>query len=112
MTGVQSCALPLLSHLSTFDIKHREIFSETHFKSFNHAADQIEIKIVAFSIFYAALKHGNEYIPPISEADIAKVLLETDYYYYFDPRVIKIYEENVRVFESIIADVFRKECLK
>jgi len=101
-----------LSHLSTFDIKHREIFSETHFKSFNHAADQIEIKIVAFSIFYAALKHGNEYISPISEADIAKVLLETDYYYYFDPRVIKIYEENVRVFESIIADVFRKECLK
>ena len=98
-----------LSQIQDVEIKHREIFSETQFKSFNHQGDPLEIKMITFAVFYTALKYGNEFTKGLSEDQIAKVLLETDYYYYFDPRIIRLYQKNVAVFEAILADVFSKE---
>ncbi len=40
------------------DIKKREIFSGTHFKSFNKPSETTETKIIAFVIFYVALNSG------------------------------------------------------
>ncbi|MCK7487869.1 MAG: hypothetical protein MZU97_22005 [Bacillus subtilis] len=99
-----------LSQVQKIHIKRREIFSETQFKSFNHQSDNLEIKIIAFAIFYATLKHGNAFFRPLTEQEIRHVLIETDYYYYNDPRIMRIYRENSSVFEDIVADIFGKEC--
>jgi hypothetical protein len=99
-----------LSQVQKIHIRRREIFSETQFKSFNHQSDNLEIKIIAFAIFYATLKHGNAFFRPLSEQEIRHVLIDTDYYYYNDPRIMRIYRANSAVFEDIVADIFGKEC--
>ncbi len=89
-------------------VKRREIFSATHFISFNKQVDSTEIKIIAFVIFYVALKKGITGLDKISDEDIYRILTETDYYYYIDSRVMRIYQENSEVFDEIIADAFSK----
>ncbi|MBN2877351.1 MAG: hypothetical protein JXL85_06850 [Bacilli bacterium] len=96
-----------VSKTKTVDIKRREIFSATHFKSFNKQTDGIEIKIIAFVIFYVALKKGLLGLDKISDDEIFNTITNTDYYYYIDSRVMRIYEENSEVFEAIISDVFQ-----
>ena len=95
-----------MSKTKTIDIKRREIFSATHFKSFNKQSDSIEIRIIAFVIFYVALKKGLLGMDKISDEEIYHMITKTDYYYYIDSRVMKIYEENADVFEAIIVDAF------
>jgi hypothetical protein len=99
-----------LSQISNVHIKQREIFSETQFKSFNHQGDNLEIKTIAFAIFYASLKHGNAFLRPLTDTEISHVLLDTDYYYYNDSRIMRIYQDNIKVFEDIVTDVFGREC--
>jgi len=99
-----------MSTLSRVHVKRREIFSETQFKSLNHQSDSLEIKIIAFAVFYASLKKGNAFLHPLTEEEIRGVLVDTDWYYSVDPRIMRVYKENSRVFEDIVADVFGKEC--
>jgi len=98
-----------MSHTFNIDIKKREIFSETHFKSFNHQYDNLDIKLLAFVVFYAALKRGLDGISLPSDQAIHNILTSTDYYYYIDPKVMRIYEKNSEVFETIAKDILRKE---
>lgn len=88
------------------DIKKREIFSGTHFKSFNKPSESTETKIIAFVIFYVALKKGIVGMERISDQDIYNTIINTDYYYYIDSRIMKIYQENSEVFDAIISDAF------
>jgi hypothetical protein len=90
-------------------VKKREIFSETQFKSFNHQSDSLEIKILAFSVFYASLKRGNAAMRGLTEDEIYNVLVYTDYYYYIDPGIIRIYQENNKVFDDIVTDILGKK---
>jgi hypothetical protein len=90
-------------------VKKREIFSETQFKSFNHQSDNLEIKILAFAVFYVALKRGNAVMRPLTEEEIYNVLVYTDYYYTIDPGIIKIYQENNKVFDDIVTDILGKK---
>ncbi len=90
------------------DVKKREIFSATHFKSFNKQADTTETKIIAFVIFYVSLKKGLLGIDKISAEDIYNTITNTDYFYYIDSRVMKIYQDNSEVFDAIISDAFSK----
>lgn len=85
-------------------VKRREIFSETQFKSFNHQHDSLEIKILAFAVFYTSLKRGNSMMRPLTEEEIYNVLVYTDYYYMIDPRIMHIYQENNKVFDDIVTD--------
>ncbi len=98
-----------MSYTHGVDIKKREIFSETQFKSFNHQADNIEIKIVAFVLFYTALKKGYGILPGLREEDIYHALIETDFYYYLEPGITKIYQQNSEVFDQIVNDAFKKK---
>jgi hypothetical protein len=95
-----------LSRLRAVDVHRREIFSETQFKTFNHPSDSIEIKIIAFAIFYAALKKGSAGMRPLTETELYDAIVSTDYYYYNDPSVMKIYRENNAVFAAIVKDAF------
>ncbi|MDD3842439.1 MAG: hypothetical protein WC088_01945 [Candidatus Izemoplasmatales bacterium] len=97
-----------ISYAKDVKIKKREIFSETQFKSFNHQSDSLEIKILAFAVFYTALRRGNAAMRPLTEAEIYNVLVYTDYYYYIDPRIIRIYQENNQVFDDIVSDILGK----
>jgi hypothetical protein len=98
-----------ISFAKDIHVKKREIFSETQFKSFNHQSDSIEIKILAFAVFYAALKRGNAAMRPLTEAEIYNVLVYTDYYYTIDPGIIRIYQENNAVFDDIVTDILGKK---
>ncbi|MBN2539992.1 MAG: hypothetical protein JXB08_00545 [Bacilli bacterium] len=91
----------------TIDIKRREIFSATHFKTLNKQGDPEEIRIIAFVIFYVALKKGLVGLNKISDEQIYQMIINTDYYYNIDSRVMKIYQENPEVFDAIIADAFQ-----
>jgi hypothetical protein len=95
-----------ISKTKNVDIKKREIFSATHFKSFNKQTDSTEIKIIAFVIFYVTLKKGYLGMYKIDNKDIFNTITNSDYYYYIDSRVMKIYEENAVVFDAIISDAF------
>lgn len=97
-----------MSHTFNVDVKKREIFSETHFKSFNHQKDALEIKVLAFVLFYAALKRGLPGLPELKEADIKSILTSTDYSYTIDPRVFRIYQKNTEVFASIAEDLMKR----
>jgi hypothetical protein len=97
-----------MSRSQAIDVHRREIFSETQFKTFNHPSDSLEIKILAFALFYAALKRGVEGMRPLTEAEIYDALVHTDYYYYNDPGVMRIYRENSVVFDAIARDAFGK----
>jgi len=96
-----------ISKTKSLDIKRREIFSATHFKSFNKQTDPIDVRIIAFVIFYVALKKGILGMDKISDEEIYNMITNTDYYYYIDTRVMKIYEENPDVFDAIISDAFK-----
>lgn len=98
-----------MSRLIELDVKRREMFSETHFKSFNHQSDSLEIKIIGFVLFYALLKRGMFSLNPVSEEKIYDILLSTDYYYYIHPKVLKIYKDNSAVFDEIVQDAFGKK---
>lgn len=97
-----------LSKTKNINIKKREMFSGTHFKSFNKQTDSIEIKILAFVIFYVSLKKGLLGMEKLSNEEIYHTITNTDYYYYIDSRVMKIYQENSEVFDAIISDAFGK----
>jgi len=101
-----------LSYSYDIDVQKREIFSETQFKSFNHQSDPFEIKIVAFVLFYTALKKGYGILPGLKEDQIYHSLLDTDFYYYIDSRIIKIYQNNHEVFDTIVTDAFKKKVTK
>ncbi|MBN2696941.1 MAG: hypothetical protein JXR38_05320, partial [Bacilli bacterium] len=98
-----------MSHAFNVDVKRREMFSETHFRSLNHQKDQLDIKIIAFVVFYTALKRGMDGIPKLDDETIRKALTGTDYYYYIEPRIIKIYQKNSEVFDAICKDILEKE---
>ncbi len=97
-----------ISKTKNINIKQREIFSATHFKSFNKPQDPIEVRIIAFVVFYVSLKKGLLGMDKISDEAIFKTITDSDYYYYIDSRVMKIYQENADVFDAIIADAFQK----
>ena len=101
-----------ISKTKNVDIKKREIFSATHFKSFSKQSDSTEIKIIAFVIFYVTLKKGYLGMFKIKDKDIFNTITNSDYYYYIDSRVMKIYEENSEVFDAIISDAFGKGGIK
>jgi len=98
-----------IGRVRAVDVHRREIFSETQFKTFNHPSDTLEIKIIAFSIFYAALKRGSAGMRPLTEAEIYDAIVHTDYFYYNDPAVMRIYRENNAVFDAIARDAFAAE---
>jgi hypothetical protein len=93
-----------ISFAKDVHVKKREIFSETQFKSFNHQHDSLDIKILAFAVFYTSLKRGNAMMRPLTEEEIYNVLVYTDYYYTIDPRIMHIYQENNKVFDDIVTD--------
>lgn len=93
-----------ISKMKDLDIKKREIFSETQLKSFNQPSDSIEIKILAFAVFYVSLRLGNELQKPLSSDEVFNILVYTDYYYYNDPSIMRIYQENHQVFDAIVKD--------
>ncbi|MFA5007342.1 MAG: hypothetical protein WC509_07725 [Candidatus Izemoplasmatales bacterium] len=101
-----------IGRVRAVDVHRREIFSETQFKTFNHPSDTLEIKIIAFAIFYAALKRGSAGMRPLSETEIYDAIVHSDYYYYNDPGVMRIYRENNAVFDAIARDAFSAEATK
>ena len=93
-----------MTKMMDLNIKKREIFSETQLKSFNQPYDTLEIKILAFAVFYVSLRSGNDLQSPLSAEEVYNILIYTDYYYYNDSAIMKIYEENHQVFDAICQD--------
>lgn len=90
------------------DIHEKEIFSETHFESFNKSVDDVGTKIVAFSVFYVLLKKGLPGTKPLTKEAIYHMLIETEFYYSLHPSIRLIYQDNAEVFETIYMDVFNE----
>jgi hypothetical protein len=88
------------------DIHEKEIFSETHFESFNKSIDEMDVKIVIFAIFYVILKRGLPGIHSMSRSDIYQAIIETDFYYFIHPSIRQIFQENDEVFDAIFNEAF------
>lgn len=93
-----------MTKMMDLDVKKREIFSETQLKSFNQPFDTLEIKILAFAVFYVSLRFGNDLQKPLTAEEVYNILIYTDYYYYNDPSIMKIFQENHQVFDAICQD--------
>ncbi len=93
-----------MTKMMDLDVKKREIFSETQLKSFNQPFDTLEIKILSFAVFYVSLRLGNDLQEPLSAEEVYNILVYTDYYYYNDPSIMKIFQENHQVFDAICQD--------
>jgi hypothetical protein len=98
-----------LGHTFTSEVGKAELFSEQQFKSFNHPNDALDVKILLFAVFYAALKRGIAGLPLADKAAMRRILTSTDYYYYVDPKVIDIYEKNSEVFDEICEDILGRK---
>ncbi len=85
-------------------IKTREIFSATHFQSFNKQSDSLETKILCFVVYYVALKKGLVGMKSISNKELYDIFVNSDFYHFVDPRIMKIYKENADVFNTIVDD--------
>lgn len=88
------------------DIHEREIFSETHFQSFNKSSDSLEVKILTFSIFYTILKRGLSGTKPLTNEEIYAAVINSEFYYFIDPKIRSIFKENPDVFDFIYKDAF------
>lgn len=95
-----------IKNSSTKKYKTREIFSSTHFQSFNKQSDSIEIKILCFVVYFVALKRGLSGMKPLTNQELFDTFINTDLYYFIDPKVIKIYRDNADVFNTIVDEVF------
>jgi len=95
-----------IKNSSTKKYKTREIFSSTHFQSFNKQSDSIEVKILSFVVYYVALKRGLSGMKPLTNQELFDTFINTDLYYFIDPKVIKIYRDNADVFNTIVDEVF------
>jgi len=91
-----------LKHSQTSKVKTREIFSATHFQSFNKQSDNIETKILCFVVYCAALKKGFPGMKSISNQELYDRIVNSQFYYLIDSKVLKIYQENADVFNTII----------
>jgi len=83
----------------------KEMFSATHFQSFNKQNDSIETKIVCFIVFYAALKKGLPGFKALNNDELHAALINSNFHYFIDPKVIKIYKENYDVFNTIVNEI-------
>jgi hypothetical protein len=97
-----------LKHSQTAKFKTKEIFSATHFQSFNKQNDYIETKILCFVVYYAALRKGFLGLKPINADSVYDILSNSEFSYLIDSRVLKIYEENSEVFEQIVKEVYQE----
>jgi hypothetical protein len=86
------------------NLKTKEIFSAIHFQSFNKQADSIDIKILCFVVYYVALKKGLPGMKSVSNKELYDTFVNSDFYHFIDPKVIRIFEENEDVFNTIIED--------
>lgn len=90
-----------LKHTQTKKYKTREIFSATHFQSFNKQSDSMEVKILCFAIYYATLKKGLPGMKPLKNEELYDTLVNSDFYHFIDPKIMKIYRDNADVFNTI-----------
>jgi len=97
-----------LKHSQTAKFKTKEMFSVTHFQSFNKQNDYIETKILCFVVYYAALRKGFLGLKPINAKAVYDILSNSEFSYLIDSRVLKIYEENFEVFEQIISEIYQE----
>lgn len=88
------------------EIHQREIFSETHFESLNKSTDDIEIKIMTFTILYVMLKNGLPGTKQMSKEEIYHTIIDTEFFYFLHPAIRQIYQDNSEVFEVIFNDAF------
>jgi len=93
-----------IKHSQLKKLKQREIFSATHFQSFNKQTDTLDVKILCFAVFLVSLKKGLPGMKIISDEEIYDTIINSNLYYFFDAKVLKIYQENPKVFETIIND--------
>ncbi|PKK95279.1 MAG: hypothetical protein CVV60_02140 [Tenericutes bacterium HGW-Tenericutes-5] len=105
-TSMLSKLILKIKNSSTKKYKTREIFSSTHFQSFNKQSDSIEIKILCFVVYFVALKRGLSGMKPLTNQELFDTFINTDLYYFIDPKVIKIYRDNADVFNTIVDEVF------
>ncbi len=94
-----------IRHSQAAKVKTREIFSATHFQSFNKQSDNVETKILCFVVYYAALKKGFPGMKSISNQELYERLVNSQFYHLVDPKILKIYQENADVFNTIIDEV-------
>ena len=93
-----------IKHTHTGKIKTREIFSGTHFQSFNKQSDSIDIKIISFVIYYVALRKGLAGMKSVSNEELFNGIINSDLHHFIDPKVVKIFKENADVFNTIVDD--------
>lgn len=87
-------------------IHEKEIFSETHFESFNKSTDEMDVKIVVFAIFYVLLKRGLPGAHAMSKNELYQSIIETDFFYSIHPELRRIFKENDEVFEAIFNEAY------
>jgi len=90
-------------------VERKEMFSEAQFKSFKHEGDHHYIKIISFVVFYTMLKLDKPYFKSLKESDIKDILFNSEYYYRIDKKIINLYLENNKVFDTIVKDIMGGE---
>ncbi|MFA7075441.1 MAG: hypothetical protein WC152_02100 [Candidatus Izemoplasmatales bacterium] len=94
-----------IKHTQTKRYKTREIFSATHFQSFNKQSDSMEVKILCFVVYYVVLKKGLPGMKSLSNQELYDTFINSDLCHFIDPKIIKIYRDNADVFNTIVDEM-------
>lgn len=89
-------------------IEKNEIFSESQFTSFNHFDDTQYVKIISFVVFYVLLKLDKPYMNEVQEEKLKDILYNSKYFYSIDRKVLDIYLENNKVFDTVVDDILKE----
>ncbi len=80
---------------------YKETKSENQFASFKHVYDESYTKILAFSVFYSALKSNKVYLDKLSGEEILHLIDKHDFKHLFDSDILDIYLDNWRLIDKI-----------
>lgn len=96
------------SQSKAIKIEKNEIFSESQFTSFNHFDDSQYVKIISFVVFYVLLKLDKPYMTEVEEEKLKDILYNSKYFYSIDRKVLDIYLENNKVFDTVVDDILKE----
>lgn len=96
------------AQIHTIQPEKKELLFEANKASFNHREDALEVKIIAFSVFYALLRSDKIAMKKLTHDEIFDILSSQAFKRNVNDEIINIYLANKEEFETVIDKAYNK----
>ena len=85
-------------------VSKKDVFAEKQYSTLNHKTDDLEIKVVAFSVFYSLLKMNTPISKKMTDEEIIRILSSEEFQQIVPLEILSVYIRYKDLFADIIAD--------